>query len=137
MPQSMVMFLLVNTAVAPYRCNHSHNHNPLCNVTKVIGKENYLEYIFILLFMFLSVDFFFLYVNTSNFRFLICNKCICHFFQDFQRHPLHICMTFLMYSEAVSESSRLANVLYNYCTDMLWSYLQAKDSEDVRKCVCL
>lgn len=39
----MVVLLLVNTAVAPYRCNHHHNHNPLCNVTEVTGKENDLK----------------------------------------------------------------------------------------------
>lgn len=41
MPQSMAVFLLVKTAVAPHRCNH--NHNPPHNVTKVTGKENYFK----------------------------------------------------------------------------------------------
>lgn len=64
------------------------------------------------------------------------NKCCYHFCSSFQQHPLHICTTFVMYSKAVSESSRLANqALYSYKTDMLCSYLQIKDIGCEEMCV--
>lgn len=59
MHQSMVVFLLVKTSVAPHRCSHSHD--ALCNVTKVTGKENYLE-IFIYFCIYIPICGHFVYM---------------------------------------------------------------------------
>lgn len=64
MQQSMVVFLLVKTAVAPHRCNH--NHNALCNVTKVTGKENYLKP-FISFCIYIPIWAIYLFVKASSF----------------------------------------------------------------------
>lgn len=63
MQQSVAVFLLVKSVVAPHRCNH--NHNPLCNVSKVTGKENDLK-IYISLSIFVSPSAGFLFICENS-----------------------------------------------------------------------